>query len=56
MGNLERRFFTLMWRGRNTIPLRWSGAPGPVTCVILFVGTPAVVLVYVWWANRRDFK
>ena len=48
--------FTLGWKQRNTIPLHWkSGDNLPET--LLGVGILAgIVALYVWWANRRDFK
>jgi|HubBroStandDraft_1064217.scaffolds.fasta_scaffold786790_1 membrane protein DedA with SNARE-associated domain len=46
----------LGWKQRNTIPLHWrTGANLPEA--LLVVGSlVGIVLLYVWWANRRDFK
>jgi membrane protein DedA with SNARE-associated domain len=48
--------FTLGWKQRKTIPLHWeSGAnlPEALLGMGILVG---IVVLYVWWANRRDFK
>jgi hypothetical protein len=49
-------FFTLMWRGRHTLPLSWPGVHDPLGLVILAGGMFAIGILYVWWANRRDSK
>jgi hypothetical protein len=44
------------WKGRNTLPLHWkTGASLPVRFLAVG-GLVAIVGLYVWWANRRDFK
>ena len=45
------------WKGRNTLPLYW-GRTGANSLLRLGVvgGLVAAVALYVWWANRRDFK
>jgi len=48
-------FFTLMWRGRNTLPLMWRSSD-PLAVVIMAGGMFVIGTVYVWWANRRDSK
>jgi membrane protein DedA with SNARE-associated domain len=49
--------FAVGWKQRNTIPLNWgnSGAHlfGRLVGMGILVG---IVALYVWWANRRDFK
>ena len=48
-------FFTLMWRGRHTLPLGRRG-PDLLGAVIYVGGILAIGTVYVLWTNRRDSK
>jgi hypothetical protein len=44
------------WKERKTVPLRWATGANPLTRLLVVGGLVAIVAVYVWWANRRDFK
>jgi hypothetical protein len=45
------------WKGRNTLPLHWgSTGANPLLRLLVAGSLVAIVALYVWWANRRDFK
>jgi hypothetical protein len=49
--------FALAWKQRNTIPLYWGNSGNHLFGRLLVVGfLVAIVVLYVRWANRRDFK
>jgi hypothetical protein len=48
-------FFTLVWRARHILPLWWPGS-NPIGKLVLIGGMLGIGALYVWWANRRDFK
>jgi hypothetical protein len=54
-------FFILLvavgWKHRNTTPLYWGNRGDHLLLRLLVVGILVVIVaLYVWWANRRDFK
>jgi hypothetical protein len=45
------------WRQRNTVPLYWGNSGAHFLGRLLLVGILVVIVIlYVRWANRRDFK
>jgi hypothetical protein len=45
------------WRQRNTTPLYWGNSGAYLFVRLVGVGIlVGIVALYVWWANRRDFK
>jgi hypothetical protein len=48
--------FAVGWKHRNTVPLRWKSGPHSLTDLLVMAGLVAIGGLYVWWANRKDFK
>jgi hypothetical protein len=45
------------WKQRNTTPLYWGRSGAHLFGRLVGVGSlVGIVALYVWWANRRDFK
>jgi len=45
------------WKQRNTVPLYWGNSEGHLLGRLLLVGILVVIVVlYIRWASRRDFK
>jgi hypothetical protein len=50
------------WKERKTVPLLhglsnyWPTGSDILTRLLVVGGLVAIVALYVWWANRRDFK